>query len=758
VLDDLHWADRPSLLLLRHLVRRSTPSSVLVLGTYRDTEVSRTHALADVLADLRRERLFSRILVRGMSDDDVHAMLDSRAASRREPERSEESSALAAGLRSAADGNPFFIDELVRHLTESGALHERDGRWEVAEMWDDLGVPEGVREVIGRRLSRLSDSCNQVLAAGAVLGREMPFDLVRRMVDLGDDVVVAAVEEAVRARLLVEDDSSGPLVYAFNHALVREALYDELSLPRRQRLHLRAAQAIEAAFEPTALGDWAGALAAHYLLAGAAADEDRAVEWSTRAAIAAYGVFAYEEAAAHWGAAVALLRERGGRERDLQRARILERLGALAYFTGSTTEGGVAPQQEALEVYERYGIADRAARVHSRLGAHFASLGVLSGLDVPRARQHFAAAAPLLEHDKGVAGGFFHVGSANAAMRALELDEARAAATRVLDVADRLEDRVLWVNAVVLDGVARWERGDVLAGGRELERAWAVADELDHPLLALLSAWNRGDQLLEADAPQAAASWYEREVEAPRLAHARGARAGLRTSLARARFAEGRLDAARRLAAEGPPHRLLLDEDWERTVVEQRAEYDVRLSTGDVWGALWLAPAYAQQARVSGDLVTAGAVLDEAIATATTHNAVVAGVALRAERAIVRWAAGGHDDVARDARWCREVLGDAGSTAVGHWRGLAGRVLLAESLAAGNIAIAARHLHAARAVFAANCVPWLEAEAGVLAARLLRAAGDAEAARQWTVVARTVYERIGAPSRWLARLDTEATA
>jgi predicted ATPase len=206
---------------VRHLIRRGGGKGLLVLGTYRDSEVSRAHPLADVLTELRRERLFDRVVLRGLSTDEVIelvAHLSGHAPDDADPD-------FAMALGAAADGNPFFIEEILRHLVETGALVRRaDGRWDTdAASWDELGVPEGVREVIGRRLSRLSPTGEQLMAAGAVLGRAFAGGVVRRMVEVDDEAELdEALAEATALHLLDVVAEEDEATYAFSHALVRE--------------------------------------------------------------------------------------------------------------------------------------------------------------------------------------------------------------------------------------------------------------------------------------------------------------------------------------------------------------------------------------------------------------------------------------------------------------------------------------------------------------------------------------------------------
>ena len=158
MLEDLHWADRGTLHLLRHVARAPHEAPLLILGTFRDAEVRPAHPLAELLADLRRDRLVERIALEGLGERDVGALIAAHAGHTAPP-------ALVGTVHEHTDGNPFFVEEVLRHLIETGIVVERGGRWTSALTPDEIGVPEGVQEVLARRLARLSDPCRAALAA-----------------------------------------------------------------------------------------------------------------------------------------------------------------------------------------------------------------------------------------------------------------------------------------------------------------------------------------------------------------------------------------------------------------------------------------------------------------------------------------------------------------------------------------------------------------------------------------------------------------
>ncbi len=230
VLDDVHWIDSSSLVLLRQIAT-TTPLGVSLIATYRDTDLDRVHPLSAALADLRRVDGMRRVGLQGLDAVAIGEYLTAAAGHTLDPDGMR----LADAVHEGTNGNPLFVGEVLRHLTESGAIRRADDRW-VGE--SGLSLPEGLREVIGRRLTRLGDAVAVVLRVAAVLGRSFDPDVVEAVV--GHDVL-EELELAAAAGIIEETDR----LFEFRHAILREVLLAELSATRLQRLHRDVANALD---------------------------------------------------------------------------------------------------------------------------------------------------------------------------------------------------------------------------------------------------------------------------------------------------------------------------------------------------------------------------------------------------------------------------------------------------------------------------------------------------------------------------------
>jgi DNA-binding SARP family transcriptional activator len=740
VLEDLHWADRATFAMLLHLARYRERTALLVLVTARDTGPGADSAWVNALDDLRRHRLAEFVTAEALGPAAV-AELITGYVGRRPPAK------LATAIGRAADRNPFFIEELLRHLLETGAIEPRTGRWPAATEAEDLGIPEGTRHVLARRLACLSAATTELLQVAAVLGQEFEFTLLSRITGWEDPPVIEAVEEALRAGVLSERGTSWVASYSFRHALVREALYSGLSQPRRQILHLRAAAAIQAS-SPLDVAARVPAVAMHLRLAGPLADQAEVAELSLKASKAAVAVYAWDEAAAHLRAALQALERTGAPLAE--RASLAERLGVLLHKAGTDLQEGIGHLEGALAAYQATGDRLAAARVHSRLGIHLttypAALNLTAGLAHCK-----AAEAVLARQPESRQLGYLCVGTAMGAVFGVRTSQLEAASRRALDLAKTLHDEPLAGWASYQRAWWAFNSGRLAESLSLHQRMYDIAVRLDNVGMGAWAAFGRAmfNGMYLAD-PLTAGRWCARGLALPHLDALPRQRDSLLDHLGQAKGSSGELAEARQIAATLDTgtvlERMLLywSGDWEQANAAWMAARERDLRSGDhldsILNAYWLG----RVRRLLGAHEAAGSVLAEGLAVALRGPQLPAEVMLRAELALL--AVGdsrleaGHAELAR----CQEIISMAED-----WRGIAGRV----SVAAGMLAAAeGRHAEASQAftaatkTFQAHACHWDEAEARYLWAVSL----PAEASRQRDTAA-DLYRRVGAGPRWMTQ-------
>ncbi|MBA3653097.1 MAG: AAA family ATPase [Actinobacteria bacterium] len=368
VLDDMHWADKPTVLLLRHIIRSPRPQRLFILGTYRDTEVGPERPLGGALADLRRDHRYDRLRLHGLSAEDVVALTgewgDAALAE-----------VVGGALYAETEGNPFFVGETLRHLAESGAIHLEDGRWTADAGAAEFAIPEGVREVVTRRLARLTEEARRILSIAAVMGPEFELRPLASVVERDESAVLDALDAGVGAQVIVESPDAVDR-YQFSHALIRRTLHDEMSTTRRVRLHLRIAEAIEARTDGPSDRRLAQ-LAYHFGEAAVAGQADKAATYAEAAGARALELVSYEEAVEHFKSAVLVLDlaiEDGQPDAEARRNEALLALGDAEWRTGDVA----AAQQTfaaAADTALRTGNVDQLARAALGYGCGLGGYG-----------------------------------------------------------------------------------------------------------------------------------------------------------------------------------------------------------------------------------------------------------------------------------------------------------------------------------------------------------------------------------------------
>src|SRR3954469_18844804 len=280
VLEDGHWADAPTLLLLRYLARAAADARLLLLATFRDADADVPGTLSEALADLRRADAVVRMRLGGLSSDEVTEFVRRAAGA----EAGSGPPVLAKAIGDLTGGNAFLVCELWRTLVETGVVEVVDGTVRLTGSPTHPRTPESVREVVSQRLARLAPGTTDLLELAATAGGEFAFDVVRRAGRVSDSELLASLDEAVRSGM-IEELPSPTLAYRFTHELVRRALYDRLTGTHRAELHLRVAEALETAEGRSgrALAD----LAHHFAAAAPLGGPARGVEYNVLAARAA---------------------------------------------------------------------------------------------------------------------------------------------------------------------------------------------------------------------------------------------------------------------------------------------------------------------------------------------------------------------------------------------------------------------------------------------------------------------------------------
>ena len=472
VLEDGHWADAPTLLLLRHLARAAGSARVLLLCTFRDTQADVPAMLSETLADLRRSDDVVRLRLSGFSGDEVTEFVRRAAGGDLGTGPPE----LAQVIGNLTEGNAFLVCELWRALVETQFVEIADTKIRLTRPVTDLGTPDSVREVLSQRLSRLAPGTTELLELAATAGAEFELDTVRRAAGLGEPELLAALDEAGSSGM-IEELSSRTLAYRFTHELVRRALYDRPSGRRRAELHLRIAEALESAEGRSgrALAD----LAYHFAAAAPFGGGARGVEYNVRAGRAAGAALAFDEAADRLQTALEL-----GIKKLPERAEVLLELGTARHRAGKSLE--------ALEAFRAAADISRELQNGDLLAQ--AAIGYEEacwrpGIVDPRPVELLEEAVAAL----GDASSELRVGVLGGLGRALDFrgDHERGAIVRTsaITMARRLDDRAGLATVLMR---AYWSRGtssleEIVA---MLTEAIALGEELeDTEIRAEATSW-----------------------------------------------------------------------------------------------------------------------------------------------------------------------------------------------------------------------------------------------------------------------------
>jgi len=363
VLDDLHWADRGTVAMLNHVAHFVPDHAIFLIGAYRDSEVDRKHPLAGAITAIRRSRNFESLTLKGLAGEEVTDLLG--IIGDEEPPAT-----LVAALATETGGNPFFIREVLLHLREGGKIL-RDGQgWNTPSGSMELGITEGVREIVRQRLQRLSEEANRLLSVGAAFNGPFSFEVAAAVAELDEQDALAAIDEALEAQLLRPGTHADS--FDFTHAIIRHTLYAESNPVRRVRQHRRIAEQMERAWGERA-AEHAAEVAYQFWRGAAASGAERGVEYAIAAADNAESAYAFDEVAAFLRIALELL-PRG----DPRRSQLLARLG-LGLISTLNGEEARGVTHEACELIAADKGPEAAANYLATVARAMYSAGLLRG-------------------------------------------------------------------------------------------------------------------------------------------------------------------------------------------------------------------------------------------------------------------------------------------------------------------------------------------------------------------------------------------
>ena len=745
VIDDLHDADQPSLQILRFVARETKDAPILVVGTYRDAEVRQSPELGKLIGDLIREG--RTVSIAGLSQAEVGEFIERSAAKKADAK-------LVADLYHATDGNPLFVDGVVRLLAAEGKLARTafDGT--------AFKIPDGVRESIRRQLDALSDEANSMLSIASVIGNEFDARLLERVSVRSTEQIVEQTDEAVRMGVLRTGAPSARL--QFSHALIRDVLCDDLAANRRIELHAE----IGAAMEEIHKGDLKPHLAqlAHHFRAARVAG--KAIAYSIEAGEAAYRIFAYEEASLSWQAALRLMEEHNIEPQS--QARLLERLATLMYVTDLSDPKGIEYLARALNIYEESGRTERAALVHSRMGA---ALAMRSAISNPRdAMEHYRKAEVIL--GKGPDSrrkASLYAGMGMSALQLMLREEGLAWSHAAMDISERIGNEEIWINAACLHAIHLFHAGRLAQALTLVDEASNRANRfVDVASFVYGAAWNSASLRLTLLDPTDAPFWLLRELAKPRLAHVTSPRLILLGHLLDTHVMTGDLAQARRVSEVsdlssslesdfsssygfGAVSWYLATGEFEQAeiLVTRKLEMSRRAGSRDEEEVQ--KTFFVRIRRILGDLAGAERLGRIAVEKAKEDvpGELHAGSLLAEIYAEMDYPDRAHPHLTR----CREILGNGED-----WRGLAGKVARAEAVVAaaeGKHEDAEKQFERAIEIFRRYHVPFEEAEALHYWGRALNASGEHSRTNEKLDAAIEIYRRCGAGERWVQRVETD---
>jgi adenylate cyclase len=495
VLDDLQWTDPSSLLLLHYLARGVQRTPLLLLGAYRSSDINDKHPLSPVLTELNRERLPQSISLKRMSLDDISEMI------RQILEQDDVPTEFCKMVYEKTRGNPFFAEEVIKSLKEEEVIYREENKWKIKEV-SRIEFPETVKSVLKTRFARLDEECQSVLTFASFVGNDFTLEAMCALTGIEENKLLELIDKILKTGLIKEREVRGEGVCSFADILVRDVVYDEVSLLKRKKLHGVVGRALEKAYAKK-IDEHFGELASHFLESG---DKDKALDYFLKAGEKAQKVYANNEATSYFQSALALLEEREGELPE--KRRILERLGDIKRLVGEH-DACLKYWNKALVLWNQLEEKESASRLYRKMAnVLWEDMG-----DIEKAKENHEKALKILEaeHEKVELAGLYE-DMAHMYYRTGDIPKALSLANKALELAEKLNAYEVIASSCVSLGTIFSFSGDLKKARECHTRGLKIA--LDNGYMVTASrAYNNLAIALPPEEQEQALEYYEKGYE-----------------------------------------------------------------------------------------------------------------------------------------------------------------------------------------------------------------------------------------------------
>jgi tetratricopeptide (TPR) repeat protein len=494
VLDDLQWTDQSSLLLMHYLARGAYRVPMFILGAYRDTDIDERHVLTSVLTELNRERLLRSVPLSRMSLDDVLEMI------KRIFEQDDVPREFSELVYDKTQGNPFFVEEIIKSLREEKVIYRRENQWKVKEV-SKIEFPATVKSVVKTRIGRLDDECQNLLTLASFVGNDFSCEALCGVSGIEENKLLEMIDKLLKTGLIKHRVIRGEDVCSFADIIVRDVVYEEVNPFKRKKLHDTVGRALEKIYEKK-IDEHFGELALHFLESG---DEGKALDYFLKAGDRAAKIYANNEAVSYLQHALTLLEKREGEIRE--KTRVLEKLGDIRGLIGEH-EAGMKHWEDALKLYEQVYDKEAVARLHRKMGND-----LWEGGNTEKADEHYAAALKVLEKEpESIELAKLYSDLARMCYRTRDVTKARSWSEKALELGKKLNDFEVIAGSYASLGVVFGFTGDLKRAIECYERALKIALDNGFLEIAMRQYSNLGNVLPFRDAGRAM-EYFEKGYE-----------------------------------------------------------------------------------------------------------------------------------------------------------------------------------------------------------------------------------------------------